>query len=83
LSRKGNTFSFRLRKIDADLETAIENIDTNAISDLCRDGLRIVLGLKTTKRIEITELPLFASDANAVVIRSAPAVFIPQKKPKG
>lgn len=77
LSRKGNTFSFRIRKIiDADLEAAIQNIDSNAISDLCRDGLRLVLGLTTTKRVEVTERPLTLG----ATIRSKPAVWINPSK---
>lgn len=76
MSRKSNTFSFRLRKIDADLEAAMNGMDTNAISDLCRDGLRIVLGLRTTKRIEVTERPLTVPEY--LPLRATTAVWKPK-----
>lgn len=72
MSRKGNTFSFRLRKIDADLEAAIQNIDANAISDMCRDGLRLILGIKTTKRVEVTERPILKPAMPEAVTLSKP-----------
>ena len=50
--------SFRLRQIDDDLIQAIQNIESDALSDLCRDGLRYMLGLNTTKYITVQEKPL-------------------------
>ncbi|MEF3311393.1 hypothetical protein PV433_21160 [Paenibacillus sp. GYB004] len=83
MSRKGNTFSFRLRKVDTDLAKAIDSIDASALSDLCRDGLRLILGLTTTKRLEVTERPLVRPDQQNRVVESArskPVVFIPNQK---
>lgn len=50
--------SFRLRKIDDDLINAIQGIETDVLSDLCRDGLRYMLGLNTTKYVTVQEKPL-------------------------
>lgn len=76
--------SFRIRKIDADLAQAIDGIDSDTLSELCRDGLRLVLGIRTTKRVEVTERtlvvpPAIAVDSGGVPVASKPAVFIPQK----
>ena len=50
--------SFRLRTIDDDLIKAIQNIQSDVLSDLCRDGLRYMLGLNTTKQVIVQEKPL-------------------------
>lgn len=50
--------SFRLRAIDDDLMQAIQNIESDMLSDLCRDGLRYMLGLNTTKQVIVQEKPL-------------------------
>lgn len=54
--------SFRLRKVlDADLREAIDKMgatELEVLDDLCRDGLRFMLGIRTTKRIEVTETTL-------------------------
>jgi hypothetical protein len=50
--------SFRLRAIDDDLIQAIQNIESDVLSNLCRDGLRYMLGLNTTKQVIIQEKPL-------------------------
>ena len=50
--------SFRLRKIDEDLIQAIQGIETEMLSNLCRDGLRYMLGLNTTKQVTVQEKPL-------------------------
>jgi len=51
--------SFRLRKdLDADLIAAIEKIDKTALKVLCRDGLRLMLGIRTTRTMEFQERPL-------------------------
>lgn len=51
--------SFRLRKdLDADLIAAIEKLDKTALKALCRDGLRLMLGIRTTRTMELQERPL-------------------------
>lgn len=51
--------SFRLRKVlDADLIAA--GVSEDNLPDLCRDGLRLMLGLSTTRQIEVTEKPIAA-----------------------
>ena len=50
--------SFRLRAIDDDLMQAIQNIESDVLSDLCRDGLRYMLGINTTKHVTVQEKPL-------------------------
>ncbi|GMK49131.1 hypothetical protein PghCCS26_62610 [Paenibacillus glycanilyticus] len=50
--------SFRLRKeLDADL-IGME-INEDELPDLCRNGLRLMLGIRTVKSMEIQERPLF------------------------
>ena len=52
-----NHISFRLRKeLDADLIRM--NIDENELPDLCRNGLRLMLGIRTVRRMEVQERPL-------------------------
>ncbi|NOV01323.1 hypothetical protein [Paenibacillus planticolens] len=54
-----SVISFRLRKhLDADLISAISQMDETILKDLCRDGLRLMLGIRTTKQIEVTEKTL-------------------------
>lgn len=49
---------FRLRSVDADLREAVKGLPTQKISELARDGLRLILGIRTTKRVEVTEKPI-------------------------
>ena len=51
----GKTISFRLRKIDSDLEKAISEMDSEQLADTCRNGLRIMLGIKTVKTTQVVE----------------------------
>ena len=64
--------SFRLRKIDDDLASAIENMGSDELSNLCRDGLRYMLGLNTTKQIVVEEKPL---------VRNVPSSINPARPP--
>lgn len=83
--------SFRLRKIDEDLAKAIEGIDSDKLSEMCRDGLRLILGIRTTKRVEVTERALIVPEARAETPPanekrtasqpSKPFVAVPQNKP--
>ncbi|GIP38291.1 hypothetical protein J31TS4_15710 [Paenibacillus sp. J31TS4] len=61
---------FRLRKqYDDDLYDAIKAMDGQEISELCRTGLRLALGIRTEKVQTIQERPI-----------SVPKVFIPQPR---
>lgn len=83
LAHKSKTLTFRLRQIDADLAQAIETIDNSTLSDLCRDGLRMVLGIKTTRRVEVTERPIVQHVSLAqksVTVTSKPVVYVSSKK---
>lgn len=83
--KQRDRISFRLRKIDGDLREATANLTESQLSELARDGLRWALGIRTTKRIEVTERPLIvpqqpASKKTEVRSTPAPSVFIPQNK---
>jgi hypothetical protein len=80
--RLRDRISFRLRAVDADLREATAALPGDKLSDLARDGLRLILGIKTTKRIEITERPIAirrTAPEETKVIPRKPAVFIPGK----
>lgn len=68
---------FRFRKeVDADLIKATAHLSKQDISQLCKDGLRLMLGIRTTKKTIIAEQPI----SQPVTIQSKPAVFIPKRK---
>lgn len=71
--------SFRLRKIDDDLKRAIEGMSNDILSDLCRDGLRYMLGLKTTRRVEVTEHAIIIPQTKKTV-ETKSAVWKPKDK---
>jgi hypothetical protein len=48
------TLRFR-KKLDEDLKEAVKNIEDGVLSNLVRDGLRLMLGIRTTKKNEVTE----------------------------
>lgn len=51
--------SFRLRKdVDADLIAAVAGVDSRRIAELARDGLRLMLGIRTTRYATVVEKPL-------------------------
>jgi hypothetical protein len=82
---KTDVISFRLRKeLDSDLSAALAGVDKEEIKNLCRNGLRLMLGIKTTRSFEVQELPLVAPtlkpEQPGVLGQSKPAVFIPTKK---
>lgn len=55
--------SFRLRKqIDADLIAQLDQMERDKIAELCRDGLRLMLGIRTTKQTHIVERPIIAPE---------------------
>jgi hypothetical protein len=64
--------SFRLRKdLDADLISV--EMDDEKLKDLCRDGLRLMLGIRTTKKIQVTETALFLPASPHDVNHESPA----------
>lgn len=77
--------SFRLRgELDADLISAIEKLDRKNLNNLCRDGLRLMLGIQTTKTTVVIEKPLTPPEhiekANSAVVTGKPAVYIPKRR---
>ncbi|KGE16244.1 hypothetical protein [Paenibacillus wynnii] len=87
--------TFRLRKeLDADIKEAVKDLDKRTVSNLSRDGLRLMLGIRTTKCASVVERPLVVpslvdSDRalpwlKAEGIRnqtsSKPAVYTPQRR---
>jgi hypothetical protein len=66
--------SFRLRKyLDADLIDL--EIDEDDLPELCRNGLRLMLGIRTTREMEVREKPL-----NIPAIASASPISAEQKE---
>lgn len=64
--------SFRLRKdLDLDLMDALDRVDSKKLPDLCRSGLRLMLGMKTTKAIQIIEQPIVPEINNHSDIKNA------------
>jgi hypothetical protein len=53
--RKRDVISFRIRSIDADLREAIDGMDAAAISEACRNGLRLMLGKTKAPVVSVTE----------------------------
>lgn len=69
--------SFRLRKeLDADL---IElNIAEEELPDLCRNGLRLMMGIRTSKQVEVKEHPLVVPAPKEQKV-TKPTFFINQR----
>ncbi|MEK4355225.1 hypothetical protein MKX41_31020 [Paenibacillus sp. FSL R5-0475] len=89
--------TFRLRKdLDADIKEAVRNMDKKTVSSLSRDGLRLMLGIRTTKSATVTERPLVVPDRPLIEsdralpwltaetksksVASKPAVYIPNRR---
>lgn len=70
-----DVISFRLRKVDDDLRQAITNVDKDELSALARDGLRYMLGLRTTRAVELRTLPIRPRPTKA------PPVWRPPSRP--
>lgn len=80
--------SFRLRKdLDADLIDAVEDLDKKTVNKLCRDGLRVMLGIRTTRVSAVQEQPLQLPDSRTAragkSLPGKPAVFIPNGRKDG
>lgn len=56
---------FRLRNVDADLREAVHGMSNEKLAELARDGLRLILGIRTTKRVEIAERPISVAPVDA------------------
>lgn len=81
MSRKGISARFR-KGLDADLIEATAQLDDAVLSDLARDGLRFMLGIRTTRRVEVQERPLVPPQINtkkseqSTPTPTKPSVFI-------
>lgn len=74
-NKERDRISFRLRNVDGDLREATKGLDSDKLSDLARDGLRLILGIRTTKsaRIEIAERPIVIKTESAVAVNDRPS----------
>jgi hypothetical protein len=60
--------SFRLRKnMDIDLIQAVAGLEQKRIVELCRTGLRLALGIKTQRVVEIKEQPITIRGVSAKI----------------
>lgn len=75
MSRTSITCRFR-KDLDADLINAIKALNEGELSELTRNGLRLMLGIRTTKQIEVKERPLMIPPA-AVGICSQVTPLVP------
>lgn len=57
MNRKERDFiTLRFRKqLDDDLKEAVKGLEDGMLSSLVRDGLRLMLGIRTTKKIHVIE----------------------------
>lgn len=79
--------SFRLRKdLDADLINVVETMDKKLVNRMCRDGLRIMLGIRTTRITAVHEQPLSIPVLEVMkkdqikTLQGKPAVYVPKRK---
>lgn len=60
-----SVITFRLRKeLDADLIAL--GIEENVLPELCRNGLRLMLGIQTAKQVEVKEKPIVTQQPKQV-----------------
>lgn len=80
MSDKGFTVRFR-KKLDDDLREATRGLSEGSLSDLARSGLRIMLGIRTTKQVEIREKQIIIPQAKekTVQVHGQPAVYLPKR----
>jgi hypothetical protein len=79
--KERDRISFRLRSVDGDLRQATMGLTGDKLSDLARDGLRLILGIRTTKRVELTERIIIAKlPEPPQSLRSKSAVFVPNRR---
>lgn len=67
MQRKGVSVRFR-KDLDADLVQATEGLSKNVLSDMCRNGLRLMLGIKTARSVEVHERPILPIHSQPRVI---------------
>lgn len=80
-----DSIGFRLRKeLDEDIKNAVANLPQKVVSDLCRNGLRLMLGIRTTKCLTVAEQPLNVpptpEQPKITPPQTRPTVFVNQKK---
>jgi hypothetical protein len=90
VNKERDRVSFRLRNVDDDLREATKGLADDRLSDLARDGLRLILGIKTTKRVEVAERPIITRELpqqtpqtqpqQAQTIRGNSAAWRPESK---
>ncbi|WP_274362772.1 hypothetical protein [Paenibacillus thermotolerans] len=67
----------RLRKEqDADLRSATAGLNAGELSELVRDGLRLMLGIRTKKAVEVVERQIVADRKPAQAQQSKPQASI-------
>jgi hypothetical protein len=77
--RMKTPISFRLRKdMDIDLIQAVAGLEQKRIVELCRTGLRLALGIKTQRVIEIKEQPINVVKGVTAKIGNRP--YVPAKE---
>lgn len=87
-NRMKTPISFRLRKyVDDDIAQHLAKVNEKEIADLCRNGLRLMLGIRTARQVEITERPLAIppqvpaeSTSSTFVVTGKSAVYVPKQK---
>jgi hypothetical protein len=67
-------FQFRLREVDADLKAAIDGMNGEQLANMARDGLRLMLGIRTTKRVQVVDVPINSADVQRTEPQQAPKV---------
>jgi hypothetical protein len=68
--------------LDADLIAATEYLTNGELSDLVRNGLRLMLGIRTARKVEVHERMLMIPDAKEKTGAGNPAsayVNLPKK----
>lgn len=78
MSRKGITCRFR-KTLDADLITATQDLGDGELSELTRNGLRVMLGIRTTRHMEMKEKPLLIPGTQGIRVTVPP---VPEQKEK-
>lgn len=75
MTRKERDFiTLRFRKqLDDDLKEAVKSLEDGVLSGLVRDGLRIMLGIRTTKKLQIAESILTVPGVTHEVSPESPA----------
>jgi hypothetical protein len=82
MADRTKTISFRIRTIDTDLTEAIAAISKDELAQKCRDGLRMIFGISTTRtaRVQIIETPISISQPapKPIQLQQKPSMWKPQ-----